>query len=219
MQEQQPQQEYGAFKIAAGNALRDSRSLLLEWLGDVPSGGFWHPAGFAIWNVSRVTDLGFIRLHIWPDSGRVSRPWGPRIHRHAWHLASMVLTGTYRDTLYEDSEAQQDPPLWQAMVSYQIDVLPSGGRSLIALRAPVYVRVFEPRDVAAPEFHHIPAGVFHETVIPDTDFVATLVLLGEQKGPVTLALEEERFPPRSHDREPVDTRAAEDWFLRLRDCL
>ena len=75
MQEQQPQQEYGAFKIAAGNALRQFPPAdHSEWLGDVPSGGFWHPAGFAIWNVSRVTDLGFIRLHIWPDSGRVKPP-------------------------------------------------------------------------------------------------------------------------------------------------
>ena len=40
---------------------------------------------------------------------------------------------------------------------------------------------FEPRDVAAPEFHHIPAAVFHETVIPDTDFVATLVLVGASR--------------------------------------
>jgi hypothetical protein len=124
--------------------------------------------------------------------------------REGWHLASAVLVGTYCDTLYEDCFAEPVSGEWQRMTPYRIDILAGNRRQVIAEEGAVFIRVSEVRPVPASEFHYVPAGVFHETSIPEGQFVATLIIEGERCGPKPLALEEIRHPPRTHQRELFD---------------
>jgi hypothetical protein len=194
------------FAHDAHDALDNFRkSLLSKVLGDAPDRGIWHPNGFAIWPIRRLTGLGTLRLHIWPDLNRVIRPWGPPIHRHGWHLASAVVVGTYRDTLYEGSLTRPASTQWRQMTPYRIDILPEDRRQIVAEEGSVFIRAAESRVISAPGFHYVQAGVFHDTLIPEGQFVATLIIEGEHRGPSPLALEEHRYPPRTHQRELLDT--------------
>lgn len=202
------------------NVLNEYRkSFTLKVANAVSAPGIWHPNGFVIWQVTTLRGLGTLRLHIWPDRDRVTRPWGPPIHRHGWHLASTVLTGTYRDTLYEDSSAQPVSGNWQQMTPYRIDILAGNRRQVIAEDEVVFIRESEVRLAPAPGFHSIPAGEFHETLIPEGEFVATLIIEGEHRGPDPLALEETRHPPRTHQRELLDPEGTARMIENLKNRI
>jgi hypothetical protein len=198
-----------AFRSAAEAELDRYRTEMLAGIADIAATrpANWHPNGFAIWVVQEVAGLGKLRLHIWPAEDRVVRPWGPRIHRHGWYLASTVLAGTYRDVLYEDADSASSAA-WSPMTPYRIDIRTAGQRDIVAEDGEIFVRVGEWRSVSAPGFHHVPVGVFHETLIPDGQYAATLIIEGPPGSPRPLALEPGRFAPRRHQRVPVDPATA-----------
>jgi hypothetical protein len=62
-------------------------------------------------------------------------------------------------------------------------------------------------------------GRFHETLIPERDFVATLVIEGLPSDCPPLALEEHSFPQRIHRRVAVDPATTDELMKRLRSRL
>lgn len=211
--------QYQRFKESAESTLGEFTRSALSTATESLSGGVWHPHGFAIWDLRAIPQLGKLRLHVWPDMDRKIRPWGPRIHRHGWHLASLVLTGTYRDVLYSDSAQQPGSGGWRPVTPYRVEALPGDQRRITPEDGTLYIRQEEHREVNASDMHYIPAGKFHDTLIPTDEFVATLVLLGQEQGMGSSAVEEQRLGPRIHQRSTLTGPEAERIVAGLEDRL
>ncbi|GLY79135.1 hypothetical protein [Actinoallomurus iriomotensis] len=211
--------QFRRFRESAEPTLKEFARSALPSVTKTLSGGTWHPYGFAIWYLHTVPQLGKLRLHVWPDENRKTRPWGPRIHRHGWHLASLVLTGTYRDVLYSDSAEHPGPGDWRPVAPYRVEVLPGNKRRITPEDGTLYIRQEQDREVDASDMHYIPAGKFHETLIPSDEFVATLVLLGHEQGVGSSAVEDQRLGPRVHQRSSLADSEAERILDRLQARL
>lgn len=135
----------------------------------------WHPNGFAIFHVDDNHPLGKLRLHIWPESGRVRRSDDAPIHTHVWHLCSRILVGTYSETLYEksDSDLAGTGTYYSANINYLVD-----RDSFIASEKALLKPVTTTRNTRG-EFHEVPANIPHETLIEKDTFVATLLLTSD----------------------------------------
>ncbi|GGO22510.1 hypothetical protein [Corynebacterium marinum] len=168
------QVNYQAFRELARSVLEEEANRLLEQ-------GFaqfsslesrWHPNGFAVFHLNDHHELGNLRLHIWPDTRRVSRPDGAPIHTHAWHLCSRVLAGTYTETIYEEavSETVGTRHYYRGTIKYLKDKnsVTDPGTSL--LKPTIEVEATEGK------YHEVAAGIPHETSISDGEFTATLLI-------------------------------------------
>lgn len=142
--------------------------------------GRWHPLGFLVVPLGVHENYGALRLHVWPENLRHQRQEGPGIHDHAWHLASTVLRGTYKDTLYDlvdtgpltETERVEHGALKSFQVGYQPDApdrLAYDGHTYTA-----YVRKERTDEVGG--LHYVLANRFHLTTIPRNMCTATLVL-------------------------------------------
>lgn len=181
--------------------------------------GVWHPNGFAIWEVRHITNLGTIRLHIWPGSNRIVRDWGPTVHRHGWHLASHVICGVYADTIFDSVSGPAPDSTWQSMIPYRIDIHENRLRQVIPEDATISIRATEQRQIPVGGWHFIPAGVFHETNIPSESWVATVVIQGLSSGPTPLGLESQWYPGRWHQRTSVDQQEARRFFDHIQSLM
>lgn len=202
----EPQSEW-AMKLnpAVDNELRHYRThdhLNFLMSGPVPDrvipnleqiAGRWHPSGFMVFPLGEHPDLGFVRLHIWPQGlrrredrgrGNLGDIWDGDIHNHAWHVTSYVIAG-YRDTLYDvawmtdPNKCSYEEVAAGALAHFRMfrakydkvsgaDALITNDRSVIATakeeRGPYF-----PTDV-----HSIKVGDYHAPTIPDNEFAATL---------------------------------------------
>lgn len=132
----------------------------------------WHPSGFAVFTLDEQHELGTLRLHIWPSGHRITRQDNAPIHTHVWHLCSLVLTGTYAETLYEvapDAEAGTER-YHSATIDYLRDRNALAESGTTSLRAALSSRHL------SGDFHSVPADVPHETHIDGQAFVATLLI-------------------------------------------
>jgi hypothetical protein len=180
------------------------------------TGAQWHPNGFAMWNLTQRDVIGRMRLHIWPDENRVVRAWGPKIHRHAWHLASLVICGEYEDVLFEDSDSMPaDSQDWREVVPYKVEIAESQ-RNILPLEQSMFIRVSEARKIPAGRFHFIPADVFHQTTVQDKAFTSTLIVQSPMTSDAGVAIEEGRHPARTHGRESVSVHDAKNMLQQLR---
>lgn len=158
-------------------------------LDEVP--GRWNPGGFIVFPLGMHNDLGSLRLHVWPKGMSRESENGPNIHNHAWLLASQVLTGMYKDTLYDvqpSLDDEQPPEGEEPLRLYRRsrdeigrDVLVTDGKPMIAV--PV-----EERRVPAGGTHTIDRDVYHLTTIPDDELAATLVFDSPAFAPSTEVL-------------------------------
>lgn len=132
----------------------------------------WHPKGFAVFPINNHHKLGMMRLHIWPDTGRITRPDDSPIHTHVWHLCSLILAGTYTETIYEKSVAESTEcrEYHSATIDYLRD------RDSIAPSSKAFLRPVTTTQDSRGEFHTVPADVPHETHIAEGAFVATLMI-------------------------------------------
>ena len=199
---------FDEFKEAGTLVLREISARVPDVIASAASvTGVWHPNGFAIWSLRELPGLGTLRLHVWPDRHRRVRDWGPRIHAHGWHLASMVLAGTYSDRVYQVVEVPG-----RTMTIYEI-FHTGGGRSKVSPTGErVTIERVATRVVKPGELHYLPHSVVHETVVPDTEYVATLVVMGEVIVDRSVALEEQEHPARDHQRAQV-SRQESDYIL------
>jgi len=138
----------------------------------------WHPSGFMVFALGK-HELGFLRLHVWPDFPRQAAPKGDTIHDHAWFIASLALA-TYRDAMYEVS-ASTIVPTEEVIPTDLLRVYsalyhPDGSQTVRTDGSCVKATVAKRRVVPAGASHTIEPGIFHRPEIPDEDFAATLVL-------------------------------------------
>jgi hypothetical protein len=145
-------------------------------ISDTSPKGLWHPNGFIVFKLIPLTNIGLLRLHVWPAAARVDRSWGPRLHKHGWHLASLVLAGTYTDIIFGDSFSRHAIAHSRRMATYDVLLRPNSP-DLIRARGEVrYVGEAMRRNIARGDFNAIPAHVLHDTVIPAGEYVATLAI-------------------------------------------
>lgn len=139
--------------------------------GEMPIGR-WHPYGFAVYKVDQIARLGTVRLHIWSDHGRIAKPRHPPVHEHEWHLAGLVIAGTYVDELHDvaPTRGRGDAEV------YEIETTPAGIDRFRPTGQTVGVRGRGVQPYHVGEIHFIEAGLFHASPIPQTSFAATLAL-------------------------------------------
>jgi uncharacterized RmlC-like cupin family protein len=82
----------------------------------------------------------------------------------------------------------------------------------------VYVREIERRQVPAGSFHYIPAGVFHDTLIPSDVFAATLVVRSGEGVVSSLVLDDAEAPVRTYRRPVVSGPQRARVLTQLRDA-
>jgi hypothetical protein len=140
----------------------------------------WHPSGFMIFTLGKHPELGFLRLHVWPDLLRQAAPKGDKIHDHSWPIASLAVAGTYIDEIYDISDTTHVPVDKDApdglLRLYTAPYRPNGSQILHTDGRCVQAVPIERRTVPHSEFHTIEPGVFHRPEISVGDFAATLVL-------------------------------------------
>lgn len=165
---------YRTFREAARSSLEEETARLHETGFERIAflEGRWHPNGFAVFHLDDHHELGNLRLHIWSDTGRVLRPDGAPIHTHAWHLCSRILTGTYAETIYEESSSKVADAghYYSATINYLAD------KNAVIDPSASLLRPAAKTHAASGEYHELPAGVPHETHISPGKFTATLLL-------------------------------------------
>lgn len=143
--------------------------------------GTWHPLGFMAWKLGRLESLGVLRMDMWPAGFRQESPRGPKIHDHTWHLSSLVLDGTYEDTLYSVEEVDQkvlseEERQRQNLLRVFRPSYSKENPGLVTDGTCAIVEPIEGRTIEAGGMHTIDTGVFHTTTIPMGRLAATLVL-------------------------------------------
>lgn len=130
----------------------------------------WHPNGFVVFDLGP-HPLGALRLHIWPSGTRQLRDDAAHVHTHVWDLCARVLSGVYREQLYELVDGDAGDGYQSAEIDYEHDrnTLEVSG---IALLRPTQIVTANPGEV-----HTVKAGIPHETLIPDDSYSATLVII------------------------------------------
>lgn len=156
----------------------------------------WHPNGFAVFHLDDDHELGNLRLHIWPDTLRVVRPEGAPIHTHAWNLCSRILTGTYTETIYEETtpEMVAAEHYYSATINYLADKNSILDPSAAWLRPTVKVQA------ASGDHHEVAAGIPHETHIPTGDFTATLLFTSPPSLDTVMVYSPKEIPPSNYQR-------------------
>lgn len=132
----------------------------------------WNPGGFMVFPLGLHRELGSLRLHVWPtEEQRKVIEGGPHIHSHGWHLASLVLRGTYRDELYDIRETDENTGL-RLYTQQRIE----GGRDKLTTDGVnVEPIVVDRRAIAEGGIHTIVSGVLHKPTVKDDDHSITLV--------------------------------------------
>lgn len=130
----------------------------------------WHPNGFVVFDLGP-HPLGALRLHIWPTAARQLRDDAAHVHTHVWDLCARVLSGVYREQLYELVGDDAGDGYQSAEIDYEHDrnTLEEAG---IAFLRPTAVVTANPGEV-----HTVKAGTPHETLIRNDSYSATLVVI------------------------------------------
>jgi hypothetical protein len=163
---------YDDFKKSSSFELGKIGEIVLDSItADSLRGSLRHPNGFLV-NTLENESEGQLRLHIWP-TGRVD---DLTPHSHPWHMSSLVLAGTNREyiptvRLNEDNGR----PLMGTGFDEERKQITNAytGRDVS----------FELGDLAtynARDYHHLPAGEFHITPLPQVEPIITLVRTGRQ---------------------------------------
>ncbi|MDR6688449.1 hypothetical protein J2Y41_004039 [Arthrobacter sp. 1088] len=195
---------YGAFCEAASAALEQEAHLLgttpLDRLISLESR--WHPNGFAVFHLDDYHKLGKLRLHIWPDSGRVVRPDDAPIHTHVWHLYSRILTGLYSETIYElsDPEVAGSKEYNSAAINYLVD------KDSFTAPSRAFLRMVKTTHATNGGVHAVAADVPHETHVGEGSFVATLLVTSDPRSAQATMYSSEVIHSSSYER-PLLTKA------------
>jgi hypothetical protein len=171
-----------------------------------------HPLGFlhaALWTAGAET----LRLHVWPRHGERRRAEWP-VHDHMWHLASVLLVGQLTNILYSVSDAAPAPERRLFEVHYdgqRNDLVPTG--RLVA------VNEFCRTVYAAGEMYQVESGQFHETVVAEDVFVATLVLASTVRERPPLVVADQTTGVNASERTPLNEEDARRVVETLRDAM
>lgn len=213
MKRQSATASYKRFCEVARSALEEETVRLhergLEQLASLEAR--WHPNGFAVFHLDDHHELGNLRLHIWPDTLRVTRPDGAPIHTHAWNLCSRILTGTYTETIYEEVNLGivDAGHYYSATINYLVDKNSILGPSTALLKPTVKIQA------ASGDHHEIAAGVPHETDIPTGIFTATLLFTSSPVLDTVMVYSPEEIHSSSYQRPPLNRNQKVSLLQRL----
>lgn len=140
----------------------------------------WHPSGFMVYQLGISPGLGMLRLHVWPNTERKGSEKGDTIHDHAWHVASLVLRGSYIDTIFdvdvEGSLSEYDRKARGLLRLFDASYNADASQELKTDGTCVRVTPSHERTIIETETHTIEPGIFHQPTIAREVSVATLVL-------------------------------------------
>ncbi|ONI84521.1 hypothetical protein ALI144C_15075 [Actinosynnema sp. ALI-1.44] len=151
-----------------------------EWaagvLDDVASGraamtAIRHPLGFLCLPVHRDGDEG-VCVHLWGPQWHTSLTTLPT-HCHSWELLSCVLAGELHNLVIRvlDDNAAPTHRVFEVHSSAEGDEIRATGR--LVRHETAVVDVYRSGDC-----YELPAGVFHQTVVPDPAQLVVTVALG-----------------------------------------
>ncbi len=133
-----------------------------------------HPLGFVCLPLWRLTDLGFC-IHIWTTLVEPARLATSPVHCHSWDLASLVLYGTIRNEEINVFDTT-DPTHRVFEVEQHGDV-----DEIRATARLVRYSVSAGQMIMPGEVYQLPAGTFHNTIVPTRE-AATLVVAWTRPG-------------------------------------
>jgi hypothetical protein len=176
-----------------------------------------HPTGFYAVELARGLGPSILRIHIWREGERPqTRPSWP-IHSHAWHFQSVTLLGELEDRVYEvvpDKNGAHQ--LYQAEFDWHIS-------RLVATGSTVACELLTASHYPAGRGHVIEAGVFHDTVVSQQGYTASLVLISEPRDirPYVVGeLDGASSYDRAQDRRPSSLTGSlvTEFLDRLETC-
>ena len=142
-----------------------------------------HPLGFLCLPIHRLNDEG-VCIHLWgPRWHRASVSTSP-VHCHSWELLSWVLAGELHNQPVQVTTDTEAP-------THRVFEVHSGevGDEIRATERLVRHRVHRTTEHRAGDRYRLPAGVFHQTLVPDAeDLVATVALGRTRTGGLDLSL-------------------------------
>ncbi|WP_035304793.1 hypothetical protein [Actinokineospora inagensis] len=138
--------------------------------GDLPVSAVRHPLGFVCLPVVRDGAEG-VCVHLWQPARGLAPPTTSPTHCHSWELLSWVLVGWLRNqTLAVDDGPRPTHRVFRVNSDAEGDTIEATDRL-------VRTRAVATTTHRAGDRYALPAGVFHETIVPDTeDMVATVAL-------------------------------------------
>jgi hypothetical protein len=179
----------------------------------------WHPYGFVVFILSTSATEGTLRVHFWPKGRRKVWARHPTIHCHDWHLASLVLAGTYRERLFNQAGPGGGEGHGTRIATYVVTKNEAGddvrwpSTDSIALRPGVL------ESYQAKAMHFIPARTFHATMIPRS-LVCVTVLVTSPRIVATPVIAGRAGLPGAVYRRPVLSGRERDSILaRLRAAV
>jgi hypothetical protein len=131
-----------------------------------------HPLGFVCLPLHRSRDQG-VCVHLWGPRWRRATPTTSQTHCHSWELLSWVLTGELRNQTIRVIDGTESPTrrVFEVHSDATGDEIRATGRLVRhEVRATTTHRT--------GEAYRLPAGVFHETLVPETDDPVITVALG-----------------------------------------
>jgi hypothetical protein len=159
-----------------------------ETLDDVVAGhrqvnAVSHPLGFLCLPIHRMADEG-VCIHLWGPQWQPAALTTSPAHCHSWELLSAVLTGE----LHNQTVAVITDPESPTHQVFEVHSSPSGDEIRATGRL-VRHRVHETTEHHAGDRYRLPAGVFHQTLVPDAgELVATVALGRTRMGAADLSL-------------------------------
>jgi hypothetical protein len=142
-----------------------------------------HPLGFLCLPVHRQDDEG-VCIHLWDPTWQPAALTTSPAHCHSWELLSTVLTGELHNQTVQVISDPESPThrVFEVHSSESGDEIRATGRL-------VRHRVLETTQHRAGDRYRLPAGVFHQTLVPAAgDLVATVALGRTKAGAVDLSL-------------------------------
>ncbi|WP_018657180.1 hypothetical protein [Actinomadura flavalba] len=163
-----------------------------------------HPLGFVCLPVERTGGDG-VCVHVWSPRLPEAATSTSGVHCHSWDLVSYVLTGEIGNRLPDVRPVARGPThrLFEVVSSPAGDDLRPTGRTV--RQGPGVTERHGPGAV-----YRLPAGVFHESVVPDGGCTATIALGSETPGVPDLTL-----GPLDGARHHVTRPECGDTTLRL----
>ena len=132
----------------------------------------WHPLGFVLMKLEPAPpELGFTRLHVWPEGRRHAQEPRWLIHDHVFALDSLVLVGEIENLEFETCEGSE-----HRIYSVRYE---NGASVLVATDQLVMSTLTKRERYCAGDRYSIAQGVFHRSWVESGSLCGTLVVTKE----------------------------------------
>jgi hypothetical protein len=183
---------------------------LLGFLAKPPSLK-WSPLGFATTTLE-TTDTYKLRLNFWPSKPMEILKGQPSIHRHAWDLSSMILSGCYSECLVTVDGAGE---YRQNTIRYNNDATESASE----VKSKLGIAKSELHYYFPGQIHHVSAGVFHETFIPIGIATLTFAMIYNFEGSTHDNLSLHQWNYTGWTRPYLDSNSAFEFIQTVKSVL